>query len=114
LSWEDLRAIGGVELDAHAAGMRAAYASMMDPAPVRRAIPAPVTIIGRTDAEVFVQSYNESDPQRVEARVFHALRHCHGQTIEELRATALEEDGVELTDACVRRLADVRILLEIA
>jgi hypothetical protein len=114
LSWDDVRKLGGIELEARSAALEHAFHKMIEPAPVTRAIPGPLRVVGRTDTDVFVQSYSERDTQRIDARVFHALRLGHGQTIDELRATARDQDGVELDDQAIRRLADLRILLDIA
>ncbi|MBY0493274.1 MAG: hypothetical protein K2Y23_03570 [Cyanobacteria bacterium] len=110
LSWQDVLRLGGVELEILVSTAQKAFQANLKTRVVDRVIPAPVMVLRRSSSEVFLQTYSPYDHQRLDARVFHGLRHCSGQPVADLRETMKQVDGVEVDDALLERLIDNRIV----
>lgn len=114
LAWGDVLRIGGTDLESQLVDVNTALQRVRSPRNVNRLLPAPVNVVSRTRDAVFIQSYKETDPQRLDASVFHSLRLCHGQPVAELQRQALREDGVVLDQSLLRRLTDLRIVIDLS
>jgi hypothetical protein len=111
LTWEEVTAIGGCEIEIHSRLVREAYSKLMaeeTPSPLRVGT---IQII-QMDAEYSsVSTYSPSDALVLPNALMDVLRQLKEKcTEEELQALAAQ-DGLQLDSGLVRRLADFRILV---
>ena len=112
LRWEDVRALGGVELWAAERVVQSVFARHRSRALPRRLVGGYVESLALPDGGMLVTSYAYTDPLRLSPMVVAALRFFDGRPVAAARAACEAEAGVLLDPALVRRLVDFGILEE--
>jgi hypothetical protein len=113
LSWGEVLAIGGPELELFAHRARRAYQDL-----ISEELPSPLEvgrfeISGLSAESARFTSYSPYDPLEVPRALLEVLPHFDGRPTEEV-LQGLAEEGFEVEEALVRRLADFEILLPCA
>jgi hypothetical protein len=107
LTWPEVQAIAGPELEPALAELRAAHAALGPPAPALE--PAPLKISRRGPARTRVVTYSDSDAIDLPSELVELLPRFDGRATDVVLAE-LAAEGVVLTPELVARLVDFAVL----
>ena len=111
LAWKDVAAICGSEVKTREALARQAYSRLISEEPPPALEVGPVKIVRMGGENCRVSSYSAIDLLDIPKPLLDVLHHFDGRPTEEAVRAIAEEEGIDLDEALVRKLADFRILV---
>jgi hypothetical protein len=111
LSWNEVRAIGGVEVNILVRLLLDAYGKLMSDEIPERLKTGAVRIVGLTKDGCRIISYSDYDPLDVPKRLVEVLGYFDGRPRTEALAAITAAEGIKLDETLVRKLTDFRILI---
>ena len=106
-----LRELGGVSLLAFSLALRAAWRPLEDEGLPERTALGSLRVVSFAGDSVTVEGYSPYDLVELPSALVELLPFFDGAPVEEARARALEERGVDVEPGLVRRLLDLAILV---
>jgi hypothetical protein len=110
LAWADVLAVGGVEVRLRARLVEAAWERLLRTEAPARLVPGELRLVQIGDGTSRVETYSAYDLLELPTALLAVLDRFDGRPTAQVLA-ALRDEGVELDEALVRRLADFEILV---
>ncbi len=110
LSWEDVMAICGSEVRILARLALKAYKTLMSDEIPNSLKTSPYSVVSTSPDFTRVVTYSGYDPLDLPQPLMNLLHHFDGRPTDEVLWAIAEEEGIELDESLVRKLADFRIL----
>jgi hypothetical protein len=114
LSWPQVLAKGGAELEVLAHLARAAYADLANREPPARVRHKPLKVLYTSPTRARLATYSPLDPLALPRTLVDVLHRFDGGDTSATLATIAAEDGLRLAPAVVRKLVDFAILEPVA
>jgi hypothetical protein len=114
LSWGDVTAIGGPQIQIFSRLAREAYGALMSNELPTRLKVGDFKIVNMNRGSCWVCAYADSDPLETSRDLLDILRYFDGRTVDQTLRSITSAEGVELDRALVRKLVDFEILVPIA
>jgi hypothetical protein len=110
VSWDELRAAGGVELEVHRQLLTDAYARLGATSVPRRLRRRELHVLPSTNDHCRVTTYRIYDPLELPTALVDALHRFDGRPTPEILAELRREDGVVLDADALRQLVDFEVV----
>ncbi len=110
IGWDELRALGGVELEVHLRLLDEAYAHLRASDVPRRLRRRELHVLPSADDHCRVTTYRIYDPIELPTPLVDALHRFDGRPTAEVVAELRREDGVVLDAQTLRKLVDFEVI----
>jgi hypothetical protein len=111
LTWDEVLAIGGAELQIVAQLAQEAYRALISEELPPRLVTSTLRIIRAGGDKNLVETYSSYDPISMPKQLLEVLNYFDGRPTEEAVQAIYDEKDINLTPALVRKLADYQVLM---